>query len=100
MADSFGKVRSRAESIGLSSRDDNKEAILRELRPLQRQALGLFLKSKVVTATELADYLGLSPRQGRLLCGNWIQAGFLVVHNPSKKARSYRMAERFELSLV
>ena len=100
MADAFTKVCVRAESIGLSSRHDNKEALLRELRPLQRQALGLFLKSRVVTATELAVYLGLSPRQGRELCGKWLEEGFLVIENPSKKARSYRMAQRFEMGLV
>jgi len=100
MANAFAKVCARAESLGVSSRHANKEALLRELRPLQRQALGLFLKSKVVTATELATYLGLSPRQARELCGKWIEGGFLVVENSSKKARSYRMAERFEKGLV
>jgi Fic family protein len=100
MADACAKVCSRAESIGLSSQHDNKETLLRELRPVQRQALGLFMKSRVVTATELATYLGISPRQGRELCGKWIEEGFLVIENPSKKARSYRMVERFEAGLV
>ncbi len=77
-----------------------KGALMRELRPLQRQSLGLFVQSKVVTAGELADYLGIAPRQGRDLCAKWIEEDFLVVENPSKKARSYRLAERFEEGLV
>ena len=42
--------------------------VMRELRPLQRQVLGLFVQSKVVTVGELADYLGIAARQGRDLC--------------------------------
>jgi len=99
MADAFLKVRARAESVGGDPSGD-KGALMRELRPLQRQALGLFVQSRVVTSNELAEYLGISARQAREQCGKWIDEGFLVVENPSKKARSYRLAERFEEGLV
>ena len=45
------------------------------------------MKSRIITATELATYLGLSPRQGRELCGKWIEEGFLVIENAAKKGR-------------
>jgi len=99
MADAFAKVVARAESVGGTPQPE-KGALLRELRPLQRQALGLFVQSKIVTAGEIAEYLGLAARQGRELCAKWIEEGFLAVENPSKKARSYRLAERFEEGLV
>jgi Fic family protein len=95
MAEAFEKVRARAESAGLSALPD-KTAFLRELRPLQRQALGLFVKQQTVTAGELATYLGLSPRQAREQSAKWVVAGFIRVDNPSKKARSYQLEERFE----
>jgi len=52
-----------------------------------------------VTASELAEYLGISPRQARELCAKWVDEGFLMVENPSKKARSYRLVERYEEGL-
>lgn len=79
MADAFAKV----------------AALLRELRPLQRQALGLFSKHRIGSSIELASYLILSPRQGRDQCAKWVTEGFLTIANASKKGRSYRLVERF-----
>jgi Fic family protein len=98
MADAFLNVRMRAEQSGGEAIRD-KGAIMRELRSLQRQALGLFAQSQVITAGELAAYLGIAARQARDTCAKWVEEGFLVVENPSKKARSYRLAKRYEESL-
>jgi Fic family protein len=99
MADAFAKVRFRAQTVGASITAD-EAGLLRELRPLQRQALGLFVQSRVVTTSELAAYLGISQRQSRDQCVKWVEEGFLVIENPSNKARSYRLAERFEQGVV
>ena len=99
MADAFAKVRVRAESAGLPLNSDRTAAI-RDLRPGQRQVLGLFVRNKIVTTNEVADYLHISVRLARDLCGKWVEAGFLSVQNPSKKARAYRLAERFEEELI
>ena len=99
MADAFAKVLVRAESEGLAAPGDNT-VLMRELRPVQRQALGLFLRTRVVTGNDLAAYLGFSSRQMRELCANWVNAGFLIIENPSKKARSYRLAKQFEENLI
>lgn len=98
MADAFFNVRARAEAAGGDVHSD-KGTLMRELRPLQRQALGLFAQSRIVTAGELADYLGIGQRQGRELCAKWLNEGFLAIENPSKKARSYRLAERYEMGM-
>ena len=99
MADAFLHVRARAETIG-GDAHGGRDSWMRELRPLQRQALGLFVQSRVVTTGELAEYLGIGQRQGRELCAKWLGDGFLVVENPSKKARSYRLAQRYEEGLA
>jgi len=99
MTDASAKVAARAEASSLSAPQD-KAALLRELRPLQRQALGLFAKHRIVTSNELAAYLGLSPRQGRDQSAKWASEGFLAVANASKKGRSYRLVERFENAIV
>ncbi|CAN5668269.1 hypothetical protein BH11VER1_BH11VER1_17230 [soil metagenome] len=98
MADAVAKVLAHAEVVGASSPSD-KVALLRELRPIQRQAMGLFAQNKVITSTELATYLGLSAMQARAHCSKWVDEGFLAIDNPSKKARSYKLSERFERSL-
>jgi len=98
MADAFLKVRANAENIGAKNAD--RMSLMRELRPHQRQALGLFAGSKVVTSVEVAAYLGITPRQGREWCAKWVQEGFLEIVNLSKKARTYGLAVRFESGLL
>jgi Fic family protein len=98
MSDAFAKVSARAESLGTTP-TQGKESLLRELRPIQRQVLGLFAQSRVASAGEMAKYLGLSSRQAREFCAKWVKAGFLVIENPSNKARSYRLDARFEEKL-
>ncbi len=98
MADAFGKVRSRAEEANRLSPLDQTPT-LRALSPQQRQALGLFLRVKIVTAKDVAGYFKCSPRSAAGLCAKWVTAGFLAVENPSTKGRSYRLADAYE-SLV
>ncbi len=98
MADAFGKVRSRAEEANRQSSLD-QTPVLRSLSPQQRQALGLFLRLRVVTAKDVASYFKTSPRSAAILCAKWVNAGFLTIENPSTKSRSYRLAETYE-SLV
>lgn len=102
MAEAFAKVLARAQSPESAGETGTggPGGLLRELRPLQRQALGLFAKSRVATAGELAEYLGIGPRQAREWCARWVAEGFLAVENPSKRARSYRLAKRYEEGLA
>ncbi len=95
MAEAFQKVEARAELLG-GMGGQEPSPVLRELRPLQRQMLGLFARSNVVTSAEVAEYLGISPRRAREQCAKWVEAEFLVTENPTKKGRSYKLGERFE----
>lgn len=98
MADAFDKVRHRAEEARREQAAD-QSPVLRGLNPQQRNALGLFLRTRVVTSKDVAAYFKLSSRQASLLCAKWVKDTFLTIENPSTKARSYRLADAFE-SLV
>ena len=54
----------------------------------------------LILAAVLAVYLGISQRQTRQQCAKWVEQGFLTIENPSNKARSYRLAQRFEKGLI
>jgi Fic family protein len=99
MADAFAKIVVNAEKVGGEFNADKAE-IMRELRPLQRLLLGLFLKNKTVKTNEVAEYLGIASRQAREACAKWVVEGFLEIEDPSKKARSYRLAERYEIGFL
>jgi Fic family protein len=95
MAEAFASVRSRAEEAN-RTRALDRTPVLRSLTPQQRQALGLFLRMKIVTTKELARYFHWSPRAAAYLCRAWVRDGFLAIENPSTKGRSYRLADRYE----
>jgi Fic family protein len=95
MADAFAMVRLRAEEASRRGTPDQRGE-LRKLTAQQRNALGLFLRTRIVTAKNVADYFGMRPRMAALLCRQWIEAGFLVTENPSTKGRTYRLADRVE----
>jgi len=98
MADAFARIVANAGRMGGETLPD-KANLMRALRPLQRQVLGLLAQSQVVTANEIAAYLGIPSRQARESCAKWVGEGFFEIENSSRKARSYRLADRFETGL-
>ena len=98
MADAFGKVRGRAEQVKQEGSLDQSPR-LRQLTPQQRQALGLFLRMKQVSARDVATFFKATARAASALCVRWVDDGFLVVTDPSKKHRRYGLAGQYE-SLV
>lgn len=99
MDDAFAKVRIQASRQQAKGSTD-QSPLLRNLDSRQRQALTWFQQHRTTTTQELAAHLGLSPRSLSVLCQDWIQAGFLEIENPSRKARSYRLAPRYEALLT
>ncbi len=98
MADAFTAVRAQASAASIrGARDD--AGILRKLDPKQRRVLELFRDRGAATSSEIAAHLGLSPRKVSALCRQWVKDGFLALHDPSRKSRSYRLGEAYE-SLV
>ncbi|HMN39392.1 MAG TPA: Fic family protein [Phycisphaerales bacterium] len=95
MADAFARVRVRAtEAAGRGAGD--RSAQIRRLDPKQREAVKLFRRQPTVAVAALAEQLGLSPRTVRPLVQRWVREGFLVVADPSRKNRLYRIAPAWE----
>jgi Fic family protein len=98
MAIAFAAVRARAERTSQTVPGDQGPT-LRHLSPRQRNALGLFRRSRIARAQDLARFFKMKPRMASLLCIKWVKEGFLEFENPSTKGRSYRLAGRFEALL-
>jgi len=96
MADSFAKIRSRAEEAQNKGAPD-PTALLRELMPQQRKALSLFAWMKTVASSDVAKFFKISTRSASALCRKWVNAGFLMIVDPSKKARRYQLTEKYEM---
>jgi Fic family protein len=99
MADAFAKVRVKASEASRRGAID-RSALIRELDPKQRQLLDLFRRQGSATTAEIATALGLSPRTVRPLCAEWIASGFLVVRDPSRRNRLYRLAPAWESAII
>lgn len=95
MADAFAKVEEQA-GLAASRWETDKSPELRRLDARQRKALALFSRRQVITSNEAAQLFSFSPRTGRQLLQKWVKQGFLVVADPSKKARKYKLARRYE----
>jgi Fic family protein len=95
MADSFESVRRRArEAADRGMRDDS--AALRRLDPRQRRALELFRRSVVITSRDVEALFGVSQRTARNILSSWVSDGFVLVADPARKSRSYRLSPEYE----
>lgn len=70
-------------------------AELRRLDPRARTVLALFLRTDRITAADVAGALGLSDRMARVLLGRWVDAGWLAVADPSRRARAYLLSASY-----
>lgn len=95
MADAFAAVRAQATQAAARGARDATPA-LRALEPRERKLLELFRTQGTATAAEIARHLGLSPRTVQSLCLAWLENGFLLLANPSRKSRSYRLGTSYE----
>lgn len=97
MATSVERVREQAmREAGTGRRDQSR--LLRNLDRKQRSALTLFEESREISAKDIAVLFGFRPRTATALCQRWVTEGFLVISDPSKKARRYRLAASYEES--
>jgi Fic family protein len=95
MADAFSAVRAQASKAAARQAHDRTPE-LRLLDPRERRLLELFRRHGIVTTAEIAEHLALSHRTVVTLCRQWLDAGFLALHNPSRKNRSYRLGKSHE----
>jgi Fic family protein len=95
MAEAFAAVRVQAAEAAKRGGEDQSEA-LRKVDPRQRRLLVLFKRQGMATAEEMAAHLRLSHRTLVGLCRGWLKSGFLELHDPSRKRRSYQLGRAFK----
>jgi Fic family protein len=95
VAESFENVKKRARDAAVSGAQD-RSAALRRLDPRQRTALELFSQCDVITSQDIAILFRISQRAARNLLSRWVQNSFLLVADPAKKSRKYRLAKEFQ----
>ena len=94
MADSFERVLARAKQEQAVGAVDHS-AKLRTLDTKQRKALELFQKFEKVTAKQIGELFHFKPRTSSEICHRWVNEGFLVIVDESKKGRTYKLAKKF-----
>lgn len=95
MAEAFESVQRRAREEARAGAKDQSQ-MLRQLDVRQRKVLDLFRKSEWISAVQVEKKLGLTGRTARHLCQRWVEEGFLVVVDPSKKARKYGLGASYQ----
>lgn len=95
MAESFESVKRRAQESAGSGAQDYSPA-LRNLDPRQRKALELFRHNSTITSHDVGVLFGISDRAARNLLSAWVDDGFVVVADPSKKSRKYGLSEHYQ----
>ena len=96
VANAFDKVNEHAKDKKTKGFTADKSPLLRELDIKQRKVLELFAEFKEINSTQISEILEVSAQSARALLRQWIAEGFLQYANESKKARTYRLAEKFE----
>lgn len=74
-----------------TSRDDSEW--IKNLDAKQRRALVLFNKSNFITSKELEELFQFSARAARQLAQKWVNEGFLMIADNSKKNRKYKLGK-------
>lgn len=99
MAEAFSKIRVAAKKVEAPV-NQIAANLLRELDPRQRRLLSLFKAQGSATSEEMASHLKMSQRTIVALAREWVSSGFIEIQNPSRKARSYKLADKFFQSHV
>jgi Fic family protein len=95
MSVAFEQVERVVESQVGAGPDEKFMEMLRHLDHRARRVLGLFSGQDTIQSSEVANLLGVSPRQARELLSQWVGQGWLLVDDPSRKGRRYRLAEQY-----
>ena len=94
MASSFEAVAKRAQQAAAEGATD-KHSQLRSLDAMQRKCLELFQKSDVIASRDIQAFFNYKPRSATTLLSRWVDEGFLVVHDPGLRTRSYALADKY-----
>lgn len=96
VAIAFEKVNAQATQQSVQGFTVDKSPLIRELDIKQRKVLELFAEFKEVNSAQIAETLSLSDQSARALIRSWVETGFLMYANESKKARKYSLGTQYE----
>jgi Fic family protein len=100
MANIFEQVAENIrEEITKIASDNQSIELLRTLDYRARRVITLFSTQELIHSAEVASLLGVSIRQTRDILSKWVEQGWIVMVDSSKKGRNYRLAEKY-LSLL
>ena len=99
MAESIAGVRAQVMQAAKRGATDIIPQV-RKLDARKRQLLSLFRGQATATSSDIAAHLGISPRTVLVLSRDWMDDGFLILHDPARKSRSYRLADDYERLLI
>ena len=91
----LARVFTEAKDAALHLAGSGRTAEPPELRRLDTRArivLGLFAQADRIAAPDVAKALGLSDRMARLLLRQWVDDGWLVIADPSRRGRAYALS--------
>ncbi len=94
LAEVFGAAKDEALRLKEAPYEAEPE-ILRRLDHRARVVLGLFAAERVITTPQIARALGLSDRMARNLIQGWLQQGWLVIVDDSRRNRSYELSATY-----
>ncbi len=91
----FEKVKTKAVEAAQEGAK-NKSTILRTLNIRQRKALILFQDRDEIKALDIKNLFKVQPRTATAICQKWINGGFIVITDQSRKARKYSLAKKYK----
>ena len=94
MAVAFEKVKTHALEAAQEGAKD-QSPVLRTLDARKRKALTLFQDHDEIKAPDIGELFNVKPRTSTAICQKWIKEGFIVITDPSRKARKYSLAGKY-----
>lgn len=92
----FERVENEVGHYSERKTDDKTVELLRPLDHRARRILGLFANQETIKSSDVANLLGISARQARLLLSQWAKQGWLEVADPSNRGRKYQLAKDYK----
>ena len=77
--------------LQLQGTEKDQSHAISALDARQKQALVLFEKNEFITSKDVEELFHFAGRTARQLLQKWARQGFVVVADPSKKARKYKL---------
>lgn len=92
LAEVFTAAKEEALRHARQERPALEPEALRRLDARARAVLALFMKTEEIRSGDVARTLGLSDRTARDLLQSWVEDGWILVANPSRRGRSYQLS--------